>query len=549
MIKGQDHLDQKIKNLEKKLGIGSKQKKKTKKTKADSDSSDFYNFSDSEKNSDNDQHVNQKSKNLNSFDNIAHKTSEVDKTKILSDVKIELTYDDVNFVIKRINPSKHFFNFLEKAKNSTEKSLKDISKKLSQDLFENSPKINRETLVKIIIIGLLYSAQPKTIQFFFEEFSKAYKSGSCSILHLIACYMYSFQLIQLRFFVDLLKVNIEQLNYDIVSQSLSLTGKWMRKENPKVILEIEELIFKDASKNVKVELLRTLIKKIRNNHDIECQLVENFTKYKKICRGLIHHSETIDIFPDLKFILKENLSKFPDWFENSVQHKIEEKHENKHEELLLKYEKMHLKLDLTHYNEKLIVSFILDSSNFLEAAEKICKMRVFRKNYQDIPRSIFILINAEVEFNEYYLYLSSKLIEFMDDLRYTFYRFIWNFYNHLDELFDKKLIRFVIRFAVGCLKLNSFDFKFFKNLDFSTISKNKKLFNRNFFKSVLQELSSNFVDQQIKKYLKSDEKVLMVDEIEDFVKKYERLYFEKDFPDQTSATQPRLVIELFKSIK
>ena len=549
MSKTADTLDAKIKNLEKKLGNN---KKSQQKPKDDSDSDGLNGFIDMSGESDSEtqkesqfppsKKVKTCSNNYDAPENNKHVQGHVQPN-------IELTFVDVEFVIKRLNPAKHFFPFLEKLKNATQKSKEKVIKELCADLFVGSDKMNRDVLVKIILIGIAKTHFLKNIHFFYEEFAKNQINQSCSFLHQIICYFFTLRILDIQFFEDFIKLEIANHKIEHLHQILTLTGKLIRKEKPKLILEIEQILKQIVPLTPSIEILLNLVKKIRNNHDIETTLVENFGKFQKASKGLISESEKESVVVPLQAILVPDFAGQMNWIDQYVKSAEVEIQDNKHSELLQKYEGITSKLGLTHFNEKLIVSFVLDSGNFLEAAEKIHKMRVFHKNYQDIPRSIFILLNSEPEFNPYYLFLTQKLLELIDDLKYAFYRFIWNYYNHLEDGFDQRLCSFIIKMTVGCFKLGCFDFKILKNFDFAAISKEQKLFNRNLFKFIVVDLDFQFVNQQIAKNLVSDKKLLFADEIQGFARKYEKLYFEKDFPEVAKKNKAREILDAFKNIK
>lgn len=528
MRRSADFLDSQIKSLEKKLS----RKGASKKTDSSGLNDLFQGF---------------ESESESEVEPEKPQLKRVKEASLVQPSSLKLSTEDTDFVIKRVSPAKHFAGFDQKVSSATDSSLKAAIERVVSDLLSSDNEFSKDDLVRLILVGIASVHRLFVFEGFLERLVAAYKDQKSSKLTETVAYAYKLGILNSSFLTDYLKSEVTQNRLLQAKKLLTMTAKKLRKEAPRSVLELDQLTAAREGNEPLLDQLRSLVKRVRNNLDIEVAFVENFSKLKKAAEPLLRPLKAAASFseitaPDFKFSAG--------WLTSRVAAAKSEAATHKHDPLLAKYAAILDKLDLTHFNERLIIASILDSKSHFEAAERIKKTNVFHKNLQDVPRSIFILLNSEGQFNEYYVRLSAKLIELIDDLKYAFYRFIWGFYNTLSAEVERPAVcRKVIEMCVGLLKARAFDFKLLKNFDFASVKRGQRLFNRNLMKLMLKGLSVPVVKEELARLFADDKRLLFANEFQEYARRYKRLYLEGDFGAGGERDRAEAALDAISHIK
>lgn len=464
--------------------------------------------------------------------------------------KPSIDFSKVEFVLARLSPLKHIENLMKEFAQSNKSSQDKVVERLSKMYFaDSSPVQKKHLLILLIIKGFIESKGANSqVHLFYRECGVQLKKAVNLHLSDYIAYAFIFKILNAQFTTSFGIWLLDQSEFKKFGAFLSLVGSTLRKESAKSILEISKRLDELSRDNNDYRYAQSIIKKIKLNQEIEVSHPENFTKYKTASKAYEKHkSEKLQFHCKVDDLIATDLGS-QKWTDRFYQAPQENKLSSKYTELVQKYEQTLAKLFIEVLNQKLIACSIFEAENYLDAAERIFKLKVFRSHYNDIPHVIFILINSEDKFNPYYVYLSAQLITLINDLEFSFYKYIWNYFKSLMEDVDQKQMLFMVKFVAEAWKMNCLDFKVLKNLDFATIHKNQKTFNRLLFKNILKWLTPDYISGQIAKYLKSSKAALTADEIQTYAEKYKRVFFAKDFANEDEQETILEKLDLFENL-
>jgi hypothetical protein len=466
-------------------------------------------------------------------------------------VRESMDFSKVEYVLARLTPLKHLKSLLESFRNSSESSQLEVLDELSRRFFSADKPIQKKSLLMLLIIkGFIESKNiDRVIHVFYKNLSVAMNNPQNTNLVDYIGYAYLFKVITADFMTSCILKLVAEREFKKAGAVISLVGLFLRKESAKAISEIGKAIEENSIDNNDFRYAQSILKKIRLNQTIEVTHPENYNKYKTASKTLEkrHQTPKETFRASLDSLLASDFNN-SSWYAKFYEAPQENKLSGKHNELIQKYEQTLEKLSLEVLNQKLIAASIFEAENYMEAAEKIFKLKIFRSHYNDIPHTIFVLINSEGKFNPYYVYLSHQITNLMTDLEFSFYKYIWNFFKDLMTDVDQRKLLYVIKFVTEAWKMGFLDFKLLKNLDFATIHKNQKIFNKLLFKGILKSLSVDFIAKNIEKYFKSSKAALMADEVQTFASKYRGTNFEKDFVNENNTEEVQEKLDLFENM-
>ena len=421
-----------------------------------------------------------------------------------------------------------------------DQQVDEVIKKVESDFWKADSISSYELNLLLLCRGLIRPENASSVYLFLRGVGE-HSQDEDFLLKLT--YVYLFQLISDSTFTSFIVDEIKASNFEVVFQSLTLAGKFIRKAHPASIIALSSALQATSSEEFIYQRTVQLIQNIKANKDIATKYPLNFIKLRNALKPM-------------KRILKDWGNK--DYTSSRIKSAdfsaddtaiAEEKKQTKgeHAELLQKYEQLFDYLQCPSTNQKLVVAMIVDNEDFAVAASKIMKLKIFKHNLDEIPKAIFRLYLSEKKLNEHYIRLSNQLCIISKDLHYSFYHKIWSFYTTLSKKpFTTKAKRIAI-FAAKMLALGTLNFKMLKNFDFSSIYQGQKKFNIFFFKELLLTIGINRLRENTMRLPVDDGAEMLKEEIRDFAVRFSKKYVDTLFGSLPDDQKEKLLekIEIF----
>lgn len=364
-------------------------------------------------------------------------------------------------------------------------------------------------------------------------------------------FLFLFDLLGTKSFTDLIKAKIIEGNYAQATSALQLCGRRLRKRNPSCISELSDIAgsINEVKDDSSLNILQKLVSYIKANRIVTCEKPPACLKLIKTLKELKRISKNNITLPDIRYeeIMSSNFDKII--FQLVTEELPDKSLENKNF-ILEKFSSTLQRLNCSSTNEKLIVAYILEHSDYMAAANAIHKLKIYFHNLDEIPKSIFKLFLLEKTYNSFYVHLSAQICRLNSEVIYQFYLKIWTHYAKLSSAKFTKGSKRLALFSADMINMNIFSFKFLKNLDFETIYRSQRLFNVFLMKDILERIPQDQLNTQIKKYLISDNDSLKAFEIKEFSKYFSEKIIPKLLSNKNSSAREKLInnLEILLSI-
>ena len=154
--------------------------------------------------------------------------------------------------------------------------------------------------------------------------------------------------------------------------------------------------------------------------------------------------------------------------------------QNEHIEQL---EQMAVEQRFTSDLRKKIFIVIMSSDDYVDAAQKLMKMKLNKKQIQELAVVAVESCAQEEKFNLYYGYLAENLIKLLSGLKYSFQYAFWDHFKQLENYGLRKIANLAKLLAFLVTRRNM-GVQAIRSFEFEMLSEHQELFLKIFFKEL-----------------------------------------------------------------
>ncbi|KAL4459343.1 hypothetical protein ABPG74_017956 [Tetrahymena malaccensis] len=371
---------------------------------------------------------------------------------------------------------------------------------------------------------------------------------------IVFSYFYIFDDVSIDFISGYLEHLLQNINQRTIEALLILVqhvGAKIRQDNPQILkniidntkVKVDEYStkLKAQGKQVpkKIEFVMLTLNDIRLNKKLKTDPVQRLNFFMNwLKKNIIQKMKlTKRTFPvDFKFAYnsKRDTPRWYSYFETGAyRHDQNEKGEDGNEEFenrdsdfshlteetKRKLEQLAIKCRMTTDTRKRIFMLVMSSEDYVDAAQRILKLKVVKKSSQEVAVVVIQCCVQEKKFNPFYSHLTQKLIEINPKIKFSFQYALWDQFKTIDRAEIRKINNLAKYVALLCstksLGITALKFFDLENLSEQTIIF-LKIFLGNFFKKISQE----DLDTQINKAIAREENFVFVEGFKEFLKNY-----------------------------
>ncbi|EMR08324.1 hypothetical protein PNEG_03164 [Pneumocystis murina B123] len=379
----------------------------------------------------------------------------------------------------------------------------------------------------------------------------------CINLIIVLSELYNFQVISCTFVYDLIKLflkEITDLNTELLLKIILNSGSQLRCDDPSSLKDIIIIIHRKISEtdvvlNTRTKFMIESIDNLKNNKikDIPSIMTREAIVRMKKFLGTLSNRNSNRNFEPLKISLSdiESMDENGKWWHAGSSSRKEEKrktpisvnsfYEKKETELLTLAQLQRMNTDI----RKSIFITLMSGEDFVDAYEKLLKLRLKKVQKLEIPRVLLHCCGNERNYNPYYAYIALRFCVRMSFLRTAFKFCLWDLFRSLGEK-DIQVIgntntenteNISLRYIVNLGRLYGFlvvndglDLAIFKKLNFFHLQSKTKTFLEIFFCTLIQETQKRSNIQSVTSIQKIFEKLSsnpsLIVGIKYFIEKY-----------------------------
>lgn len=135
---------------------------------------------------------------------------------------------------------------------------------------------------------------------------------------------------------------------------------------------------------------------------------------------------------------------------------------------------------------------IMSAEDFLDASQKILKLKVNKKQFQEVAIVITETCAQEEKFNKYYAFLADNLIKVQQNLKFSFQYALWDHLKLLDKYTLRKIAN-LAKFTSFLVGKRSFGLQILRSFDFEALNKHQEIFLQIFFRDFLDKYNNKFI--------------------------------------------------------
>ena len=129
---------------------------------------------------------------------------------------------------------------------------------------------------------------------------------------------------------------------------------------------------------------------------------------------------------------------------------------------------------------KRIFMIIMSADDYLDATQKLLKLKITKKQAQEIAVVLVESCAQEATFNKYYAYLADNLIRVNRNLKYSFQYSLWDHMKLLENYTLRKIAN-IAKFMSFLVTRNTLGLQVLRSLDFDSLNQHQEIFLKIFF--------------------------------------------------------------------
>lgn len=146
-------------------------------------------------------------------------------------------------------------------------------------------------------------------------------------------------------------------------------------------------------------------------------------------------------------------------------------------------EKLAIEQRFTSELRKKIFMVIMSSDDYLDASQKLLKMKLNKKQQQEIAVVVVESCAQEEKFNKYYAYLAANLIKLRSTLKYSFQYAFWDHFKQLESYGLRKIANLAKMLSFLVLR-KDMGLQALKSLELDMLTEHQELLLKIFFKDL-----------------------------------------------------------------
>ncbi|EAR96171.2 MA3 domain protein (macronuclear) [Tetrahymena thermophila SB210] len=371
---------------------------------------------------------------------------------------------------------------------------------------------------------------------------------------IVFSYFYIFDDVSIDFISGYLEHLLQNINQRTIEALLILVqhvGAKIRQDNPQILKNIIDNTkakvdeysnqLKAQGKQVpkKIEFVMLTLNDIRLNKKLKTDPVQRLNFFinwlkKNIIQKMKLTKRTFPVDFKFAFNSKRDTPRWYSYFETGAYRQdLNDKGEDGNEdfenrdsefshlteETKRKLEQLAIKCRMTTDTRKRIFMLVMSSEDYVDAAQRILKLKVVKKSSQEVAVVVIQCCAQEKKFNPFYSHLTQKLIEINPKIKFSFQYALWDQFKTIERAEIRKINNLAKYAALLCssksLGITALKFFDLENLSEQTIIF-LKIFLGNFFKKISQE----DLDIQINKAIAREENFVFVEGFKEFLKNY-----------------------------
>lgn len=162
---------------------------------------------------------------------------------------------------------------------------------------------------------------------------------------------------------------------------------------------------------------------------------------------------------------------------------------------------------------------VMNADDYIEAFQNLLRLKLNRKQNQDLAVVLVECCAQENSFNKYYLYLIEKLIEARNELRFSVQYALWDQFKLLENFPLRKICN-LAKLLAGLTKSRSLNLSSLKGLELDEKNEHIFLFLKAFTRNFLQgNLLKRDLAEIIGKMKKNEENLSFCEALYDYLKR------------------------------
>lgn len=145
-----------------------------------------------------------------------------------------------------------------------------------------------------------------------------------------------------------------------------------------------------------------------------------------------------------------------------------------------KLERLAVEQRFTSDLRKKIFMVIMSAEDYLDASQKLLKMKLNKKQAQELAVVIVESCAQEENFNKYYCYLTENLINLRSSLKYSFQFALWDHFKQLENYGLRKIAN-LAKFLSFLVLRKDMGIQSLRSLEFENLSSHQELLLKIFF--------------------------------------------------------------------
>ncbi|KAL4504278.1 hypothetical protein ABPG72_021116 [Tetrahymena utriculariae] len=371
---------------------------------------------------------------------------------------------------------------------------------------------------------------------------------------IVFSYFYIFDDVSIDFVSGYLEHLLQNINQRTIEALLILVqhiGAKIRQDNPQILkniidntkVKVDEYSnkLKAQSKQVpkKIEFVMLTLNDIRLNKKLKTDPVQRLNFFMNwLKKNIIQKMKlTKRTFPvDFKFAYnsKRDTPRWYSYFETGAyRHDLNEKGEDRIEEIenrdsdfshlteetKRKLEQLAIKCRMTTDTRKRIFMLVMSSEDYVDAAQRILKLKVVKKSSQEVAVVIIQCCAQEKKFNPFYSHLTQKLIQINPKIKFSFQYALWDQFKTIDRAEIRK-INNMAKYVVLLCSSKSLGITALKFFDLENLTEQTIIFLKIFLSNFFKKISQEDLEIQIKKAIAREENFVFVEGFKEFLKNY-----------------------------